>query len=286
MIIQAHFLPWLLTLLAVTPIATIKTPQDKAVNPLGLKSPHHRGKPTSQSRIDVLRKEDDNETEKTELGLRDSETISEEARKQEDLELRRQGELEEKLDAIKEELSQESNKAVESLKEDAQEQDRAKILSDANEEHRIGRVIPQVPVDVEGEKSPSTSQENMIDPIVSPEEAEHNNEALSEKDADKTVDDDGKVPTQSQEALMGNQQVEVDADDSNHRYRGVDAGQPDQQEAQPQVDSEEGHQHRDENAEDRLQDASKDAVHLPVNQDSPQGVIISLGMFDAKLAVF
>ncbi|XP_033634948.1 golgin subfamily A member 6-like protein 22 isoform X1 [Asterias rubens] len=257
---------------AVTPIATIKTPQDKAVNPLGLKSPHHRGKPTSQSRIDVLRKEDDNETEKTELGLRDSETISEEARKQEDLELRRQGELEEKLDAIKEELSQESNKAVESLKEDAQEQDRAKILSDANEEHRIGRVIPQVPVDVEGEKSPSTSQENMIDPIVSPEEAEHNNEALSEKDADKTVDDDGKVPTQSQEALMGNQQVEVDADDSNHRYRGVDAGQPDQQEAQPQVDSEEGHQHRDENAEDRLQDASKDAVHLPVNQDSPQGM--------------
>ena len=101
MIIQAHFLPWLLTLLAVTPIATIKTPQDKAVNPLGLKSPHHRGKPTSQSRIDVLRKEDDNETEKTELGLRDSETISEEARKQEDLELRRQGELEEiELDQI------------------------------------------------------------------------------------------------------------------------------------------------------------------------------------------
>ncbi|XP_071795340.1 uncharacterized protein [Asterias amurensis] len=259
---------------AVTPIATIKTPQDKAVNPIGLKSPHHRGKPTSQSGIDVLRKEDNSETEKTELGLRYSETISEEARKQEDLELHRLGELEETLDAIKEELSQESNKAVESLKEDAQEQGRAEILSDANEEHRIGRVIPQVPVAVEGEKSPSTSQENMIDTNISPVEAEHNNEASSEKDAEKTVDDDGKVPTQSQEALMGNQQaeVEVDADDSNHRYRGVDAGQPDQQEAQPQADSEEGHQHRDENAEERLQDASKDAVHLPVNQDSPQGM--------------
>lgn len=256
-----------------------------------LKWPNRRGQQTSNIDGHVLRKENSHSAEKpkTISGRTDAEKMKEEIIKQQELELRSQRKLNENPGAIKDGAIAASSEKNKISKQKVNESDSGKTLSDTSKQHHIGRVIPHVTVSVRDEKTQLTSQEkaNKIVGEVPQEKSEHEGQTSTEKEGEKT-NDESKVAEQNPEAKLDNHQQQAqgdgDANDTYHRYRLHNAGQPNQKDSKSKDVSQEVHQQLDENAKE--EGHQKDAAHPPQTPPSLQGVIMSLGMYVSQLDVF